>query len=282
MTIGLVSDSTAGLSAGQLSDLDVVSVPLTVSCGALTYVDGVDISSTTVVALMRSGEVVTTAHPTPEAFLDAYRQCALAGATSVVSVHLSEGLSSACASARVAAAQSPVPVRVIDSRSVGMGLGFAVIAGARARDAGGSLDDVVRAIGDVVSQTHVWFCVDDLEYLRRGGRIGSASALVGSALSIKPILTLVDGSVATFERVRTSSRAMARLEECAVEQAVLMRSQIAVEHCAAPDVAQHLANALRDRLPGTCVEVYELPVVVAAHSGPGTVGVVVSPVGAIA
>jgi len=273
----VVTDSTANIPVDQASALGIRVVPMTVVIDGHSHEEGVDVSSADLVAALRAGRAVSTAHPGPGVFLAAYRDLAADGADAIVSVHLSARLSGAVNAARLAAAESPVPVTVVDSRSVAMGLGFAVLAGARSARAGGDAATAAAEVERVVSATDVWFCVDDLETLRRGGRVGAAKALVGSALSIKPILSISAGEVVPFDRVRTTARAMARLEELAVERAVLVPSQIAVHHLDALDRAQALADRLRERLPGTEISVTELAAVLSAHSGPGTVAVVVAP-----
>ena len=277
MPIAVVTDSTANLPDDVAGRHGVRVIPLMVQAGDHSYREGVDIAASEITAMMRAGVVVTTAHPGPEVFLAVYRALADGGADGVVSAHVSSHLSGACNAARLAALESPIPVRVVDSLSVGMGLGFAVLAGQRAADRGGDLDAVAQAVADTAAEAGVWFCVDNLDYLKRGGRIGSARALLANALAIKPILTISGGEVAPFDRVRTTARAMARLEDVAVEHAVLVPSDVAIHHADALDRAEALAERLRMRLPGTEIQLSALTSAVTAHTGPGTVSVVVAP-----
>jgi DegV family protein with EDD domain len=163
-----------------------------------------------------------------------------------------------------------------------MAMGFAVLAGARLAAGGAPVREIADAVRLTCAGASVMFYVDTLEYLRRGGRIGKAGALLGSALSIKPILGLRDGHIVPLERVRTSSRAIARLEELAVEAAEAGAGEhgvdVAVQHLDSADRAERLAERLRARLGGGSeVLVVELGAVVGAHVGPGTLAVAVVP-----
>lgn len=288
MSTALVTDSTAYLPSALLDGLDIRVVPLHVVVGGRTHSEGVDIDPAAVAAALRAFTPVTTSRPTPAAFIDAYEAAAAAGADSVVSVHLSEAMSSTIGSAHLAASESPIPVTVIDSRALGMAMGFAVLAGARLAAGGASAREVADAVRATCAGASVMFYVDTLEYLRRGGRIGKAGAMLGSALAIKPILGLRDGQIVPLERVRTSSRAIARLEELAVDAAQAAGTagtggagggvDVAVHHLDSPERAERLAERLRARLgPGTEVVVVELGAVVGAHVGPGTLAVAVVP-----
>lgn len=278
MSTAIVTDSTASIGGEHAVENAISVVPLTVIVRGEPHDEGAPGLLALMAEAMRAGETVTTSHPGPGAFLERYQQLAQAGADEIVSIHLSSQLSGACNSARLAALDSPVRVRVVDSRSVAMGLGFPVLAAAEVAAAGGSADEVAARAEEIAGGVAVWFFVDDLDVLRRGGRIGAARALWGNALAIKPVLTITGGEVAPFEKVRTTARAVARLEDLAVERSVFEATQIAVHHVDALDRADDLAARLRDRLPSTSVEVSELPAVIAAHSGPGTLAVVVAPV----
>jgi DegV family protein with EDD domain len=229
---------------------------------------------------LRRWTPVSTSRPNPEVMLGVYEAVASAGASGIVSVHLSAELSGTFESAQVAAARSPVPVLPVDSRQVGIGTGFAALAAADARDRGAGLEDVARAASDRAGATTSLFYVDTLEYLRRGGRVGAAAALVGSALAMKPILKVADGRVGPFEKVRTASRALARLADLAVEAAAGSAVEMAVAHLASPDRAEQLACALRERLSDQLedrdVAVGEVGAVLGAHVGPGMVAVCVA------
>jgi DegV family protein with EDD domain len=175
-----------------------------------------------------------------------------------------------------------VPTEVVDSRSMAMGLGFLVLGAARGAEAGEDVTVIADRARRRAAGSQGFFVVATLEHLRRGGRIGSAAAVLGSALAIKPVLLLDDGVIAPLEKVRTTSRAIARLEELAATAAGERRVQVAVQHLDAAERAASLAERLESRLgdrlvaPGRVV-VAEVGAVVGAHVGPGMVAVVVVP-----
>jgi DegV family protein with EDD domain len=220
----------------------------------------------------------TTSRPAPARFAACYASLAASGATGVVSIHLSSSLSGTGAAAALAVADSPIPVEVIDSHSIAMGLGYPVLAAASVAAAGGTMDEVAAAARLCASRTRTYFYADTLEYLRRGGRIGTAASLVGSALLIKPLLHVADGQVALLEKVRTATRAIARLEDLAVaaaDQAV--GAKVAVQHLGALARAEGLAERLAKRLPGVSeMTVVEMGPVVGVHVGPGMLGLTIT------
>ena len=173
----------------------------------------------------------------------------------------------------------PDRIRVVDSRTTGMGLGFAVLQAASAAAAGASAPDVEAAAVTTAARTKTYFMVETLEYLRRGGRIGAAAALVGTALAVKPVLHVAEGRIVPLEKVRTTGRALSRLVELSADAAGDGPVSLAVHHLAAPERAAELATRLEERLPGStgCL-VTELGAVIGAHTGPGVLGVVVLPV----
>jgi DegV family protein with EDD domain len=241
--------------------------------------DGVDIGPTQLATALSQRRIVTTSRPSPQEFSEVYEAELAAGASAVVSVHLSRHLSGTWDSARLAAEEiGPDRVRVVDSRTTGMGLGFAALRAAASAAAGASPADVEAEAARVAAHTKTFFMVETLEYLRRGGRIGAAAALVGTALAVKPVLYVADGRIVPLEKVRTTSRALARLVDLGVEAAGSGRVEVAVHHLAAPDRAAELATRLEERLPRStgCV-VSELGAVIGAHTGPGVLGVVLLP-----
>jgi DegV family protein with EDD domain len=281
--VALVTDSTASLPPGVAQQHGIVVVPLQVVIGARSYDEGVEGGATaeTVAAALQEWTPVSTSRPTPAAMLEVYERAAAAGATEIVSVHLSGELSGTYESARLAAREAPVPVSTVDSRQLGMATGFAVIAAAEALAAGGTTDAVVQLVRRRTAATTSLFYVDTLDYLRRGGRIGAAAALLGSALSVKPLLKLDDGRIGMLEKVRTAGRALSRLEELAVEASADAPVDVAVAHLANPGraelLAEHLRARLADNLEDRDVVVGEVGAVIGAHVGPGMVAVVVSP-----
>ncbi len=223
---------------------------------------------------------VSTSRPNPDAILEVYDKLAAEGYDEIVSVHISSELSGTFESAQLAARRASVPVTPVDSRQVGMATGFAVLAAADAIDGGADAATAAAAARTRAQHTTSLFYVDTLEYLRRGGRMGAAAALVGSALAVKPILTVDDGRVGPFEKVRTSAKALSRLEELAVEAAGDAEVDVAVAHLASPERATQLAARLADRLEKGLqdreVSLGEIGAVLGAHVGPGMVAVAVA------
>lgn len=278
--IAVVTDSTAYLPDGLAEELRISVVPLYVIMGGASGEEGIDITPDQLAAALRERrQPVSTSRPTPSAFAHTYRRCLDSGAKGVVSIHLSRELSGTWDAARLAAEDvDPSCVKVIDSRSAGMGLGFAVLAAAELARAGAELDDVVGIGVDTAAATVTLFYVDTLEFLRRGGRIGAAAAVLGTALAVKPLLHVVDGRIVALEKVRTASKAIARLAEVAVERAGGRLVDIAVQHLAAPERAEGVASVLRERIPRLRrMYTSEVGAVVGAHVGPGLIGVVVAP-----
>lgn len=281
MSTAVITDSTATLPAAVVAEhgIRVVPLQLVIDGGERIEGDGAD-ASVVVDALHRKAEI-STSRPSPATFLRAYEQAAKGGADDIISLHLSAGLSGTIEAARAAADEAPVPVRVVDSRSVGMGLGFAAIGAARDAAAGRELPEIVERAELRCGATSVRLVVHSLDRLHRGGRIGGAKALLGSALAIKPVLHMVDGHVEPLERVRTAGRAIARLQELTVAECEALPDwadgvEVGVHHLDAATRAEPLAAALAERIEGP-VELAPMSAVIGAHVGLGTIGVVVSP-----
>ncbi|MEV4317885.1 DegV family protein [Actinocrispum sp. NPDC049592] len=279
MRVVVVTDSTAHLPEGFAVRHAVRVVPLHVVMDDEVGLDGIDIGPVQLATALSQRRVVTTSRPSPHEFAKVYQDELDAGASAIVSVHLSRHLSGTWDSARLAAEEIGAgKVRVVDSRTTGMGLGFAALRAAAAAASGASPQEVEDAAVDAAALTKTFFMVETLEYLRRGGRIGAAAALVGTALAVKPVLHVSEGRIVPLEKVRTTSRALARLVDLAADAAGSGRVELAVHHLAAPDRAAELATRLEERLPGSagCV-VSELGAVIGAHTGPGVLGVVILP-----
>ncbi|MQA85943.1 MAG: DegV family EDD domain-containing protein [Streptosporangiales bacterium] len=276
--VAIVTDSTAYLPTDLVTRHGIRVVPLQVVIAGQVRDEGTEVTADDVAHALRSWAPVTTSRPSPQRFADAYGDAARAGARGVVSLHLSARMSGTVEAARHAAKEAEIPVRVVDTDSIAMGMGFGVLSAAEAAEAGTDLDDVAEAARHRANSTRSLFYVDTLEHLRRGGRIGAAATLLGSALMIKPLLHLVNGTIAPLEKVRTTSRALARLEDIAVEEAGDSDVDVAVHHLANAVRAAALAERLRERLPRLRdLYVGEVGAVIGAHVGPGMLAVVVAP-----
>ncbi|KUM90684.1 MULTISPECIES: DegV family protein [Streptomyces] len=276
--VAIVTDSTAYLPQGTMERHGITAVPLTVVLGDRALEEGTEITARSLAQALQKRRPVTTSRPSPQAFAEHYRKVAESGATGIVSLHLSAELSGTYDAAVLAAREAPVPVRVVDTGMIAMALGFCALAAAETAEAGGTVDEAVTAAEKRAAGTSAYFYVDTLDYLRRGGRIGAAQALLGSALAVKPLLKLAGGRIEPLEKVRTASKAIARLEEIAADRAGSAPVDIAVHHLSAPDRASALADRLRARVTGLAdLHVSEVGAVIGAHTGPGLLGVVVSP-----
>jgi DegV family protein with EDD domain len=281
-TAVVVTDSTASLPSQVAQDRGIVVVPLQVVIGATVYDEGPDGATPEMVAeALRAFRPVSTSRPSPALLTEVYAKAAQDGATEILSIHLSAEMSGTHESAQLAARDAPVPVTVVDSRQVGVATGYAALSAADVLDAGGTVADAATAARARAGAATALFYVDTLEYLRRGGRIGAAAALLGGALSVKPLLRIDEGRVVNLDRVRTSARALSRLEDLIVEAAADRPVELCVSHLANPDRAGELAGRLAERLAtnlaGRELWCGELGAVLGAHVGPGMVAACVAP-----
>lgn len=280
--IAIVTDSTASLPAEVAEQHDITVVPLQVVIGGTSYDEGAEGATPDAVsAALKDWTPVTTSRPTPARMLEVYEKLAASGADRILSIHLSADMSGTFESAQLAAAQAPVPVTTVDTRQVGIGTGYAVLTAAAVVAEGGSVEQAAAAALVRSAATASLFYVDTLEHMRRGGRVNPAAAIIGSALAVKPLLRIVDGRIESFEKVRTAAKALARLEELAVESAGDRPVDVSVAHLASEHRAQvlreHLGTRLAANLEGREVRCGELGAVLGAHVGPGMVAVCVSP-----
>ncbi|MET0819803.1 MAG: DegV family protein [Aeromicrobium sp.] len=279
MQIGIVTDSTSSLDPGDALREHIEVVPLQVIIGAETYTEGDDVTADMIAEALAAFVPVSTSRPTPDDFLAVYERLASDGAEAIVSVHLSARMSGTLESAQLASKQASVPVACIDSAQVGLATGFAAGRAAQARDAGEDASGVADAARRAGESSSVLIYVDTLEYLRRGGRVGAAAALIGSALAVKPILTIEEGLVVPLERVRTKAKALARLEALAIEKAQACDDgfDIGVQHLASLDTATAVAERLATALGRESVSVDEVGAAIGAHVGPGMISVTITP-----
>jgi DegV family protein with EDD domain len=273
MTVKIVTDSSCDLPEELVTQHGIDVVPLTIRFGAEELVDRVDLSPAEFWArCSTSAELPSTAAPAPGAFEEVFRRAAEAGAEGVMCVVLSSKLSATGESAQAAAraVADVVPVKVVDSLSVSLGHGMMAVQGARWAVAGGTLDEIVAMAEDMARRTKIFATLDTLEYLKRGGRIGAAQALLGSILSIKPCIEVVDGKVEPGPKQRTRSRSLQWLaDQVGAQKGV---ENLAILHGDAPDV-DTLRGLLRAHFPSEEIVVGQLGAVVGAHTGPRTIGV---------
>jgi DegV family protein with EDD domain len=273
VTVRIVTDSACDLPESVVADLGIEIVPLSIRFGDTEYIDRVELTTAEfwAKAAATSGLPETSA-PAPGAFETAFRRAAADGATGVVVVSLSGALSATMQSAEVAARSvaDEIAVRVVDSRSVSLGLGTIAVACARAAAAGSDVDAVAALATDLASRTRVFGALDTLENLKKGGRIGNAKALLATALAIKPIIEVVDGKVEQGGKQRTRSKALAFLVDKVREYEGRM-SGLAVLHADCTDVDQFV-EMLRPLYEGEII-VGEIGPVIGTHAGRGTIGV---------
>ena len=273
--IAIVTDSTADIPPELIEEYGIHVVPQILIMGDKTWRDRVDIDSPTFYELLKtSSRFPSTSQPSATEFSDLFTRLAVDSA-GIVAVLVSNEFSGTLSSARTAAANLPdIPIEIVDSRATSMQLGFTTLVAARVAAQGGSLEEVAVAAQARVGRVHVYFLVDTLEYLHRGGRIGGAAKLVGSALNLKPILEIRDGIITPLTRVRTRRKALEKLHEL-LDEHLASQDQIhmAVLHVAAADEAARLMAELDARFDPIEMIASECSPVIGAHAGPGTVGV---------
>ena len=278
--VAIVTDSTCDLPAAVVEAAGIRVVPLSVAFGLDTYVSGVTISTAGFYArlLADTSRLPTTSQPAPVWFEEAYAAAAADDEVSaIVSLHVSAALSGTVSLARDRAARAPIDVEVVDTRLVGGALGMAVLAAHRVAAAGGTVAEVVAAAERVRDRALTLLVVDDLQALRRGGRLTGAQTAVGGALRVKPLLHLVDGRVEVRERTRTWSRALERVGELVEQAAAGGEVDVLVAEALAPQRARQVWEQLARRVTiGDRVDA-EIGPIVGAHVGSGAIGVTVVP-----
>jgi DegV family protein with EDD domain len=271
--IKIVTDSTAYLPPDLIAKYDIRVVPARIHFGTVSYTEGVDITNEEFYKKLSTGnQIPTTSQPAVGDFLRVYSELARRGRP-ILSIHVSSKLSATVSSALAARSYLPdAQIDVIDSLSTVMGLGMITLAAARAADKGHSLPEITMRVAELIQRMNVLFAVDTLEYLRKGERIGGASALVGSLLNIKPILYLKDGRMEVLAKARTRARALRRLLELMEERLPMgTPAHVAVMHAQAAEEALVLEKEIRSRF--NCAEVYfsEIGPTIGTHLGPGAV-----------
>lgn len=278
--VGIVCDSTCDLGPDWLKAHDVVMVPLKVNFGETTYLDWIDLTPAEFFGKLATSSVLPkTSQPSPADFAEVYRRLMDEGCTEIVSIHLTSALSGTVESAIMASKMAPIPVRIVDTKLVTMATGLAVIDAVSARDAGGDANAVEAAARFVAENSRLFFALDTLDYLVKGGRAGKAQGLAASLLNIKPVLTFnADGIIEPYKKVKGTKKAIAEIAAAAA-QVSSDRVRVGILHSQAPQLADELEAALREAgVDYELVHTVEVGAVIGTYAGPGAVGAVFCPV----
>lgn len=271
--VRIVTDSSCDLTDDQAEALGIEIVPLKIRFGEEEFVDREELSTLDFYKKLQANDALPeTAAPAPGAFEAVFRKAAEDGADGVICLNISSDLSATMQSAQAAASAvaDAIEVRVIDSRSITAGLGTqASILAERAAE-GATLDELATLSTDLIARTRVFGTLDTLEYLKKGGRIGNAQALLGTMLSIKPCIDMSSGAVEEAGKQRTRKKALQWLSNKVIEAGAVER--LAVMHAAATDIDDFL-DLLGSAHPRDTIQVGHIGAVIATHGGPGTVGV---------
>ena len=275
--VAIVTDSTSCLTPELISKYNIHVIPLLVNWDDQSLKDGIDITADQFYnRLSTSQSMPATSQPSAGEFVELYEEVAKT-AESIVSIHISSDLSGTFQSATAAKDMVEIPVELVDSRTAATPLGMMVIEAAKALEDGADAAGAAAAAKALVGKAIIYFVVDTLEFLHRGGRIGGASRLIGSILSLKPILTVQDGKVESHASVRTKKKAMKAVLETVNEKLGGKSPRyIGVIHSAAPAEASKLSALMADQFSGAEIIEADLTPVVGTHVGPGCVGLAYS------
>jgi DegV family protein with EDD domain len=268
--VKIVADTVACLTPEVTHRYHIPVIPQEINFGNDSYLEGVDIDiGTFMQKLCASRELPKTAAPPVECFVKIFEALVPSGEP-ILCIHPSSDVSGTVRSALTAAQEFPsADIRVIDTRLVGSPIGTIIQLAAEWAEAGEDIDTILSRINEMAPRCRIYFLVDTLEYLQRGGRIGGAQALLGSLLQIKPILTFEDGRVNQFEKVRTHRQALARLKELVISQYPAQGGYLSVMHAGVPEQGIELAKALAEELRLSNVPVVNVPPAIVTHGGPG-------------
>jgi DegV family protein with EDD domain len=275
--IAIVTDSTAYLPPEVIAQYKIPIVPLKVHWKGNTYLDGIDLKPGDFYPrLEKETELPTTSQPSIQDFVEIFERLAQ-DHDGIIAPLISSGISGTVGSAQAAVEQfTRIPVSIIDTHSTAVGLTLAVLAAARAIDAGKNLVEVTEITQSVVARMRTFFIVDTLKYLHMGGRIGGATRYLGSALNIKPILYFnEEGKIDALERVRTRGKALERLVGLAQETAGGKSAHLSIVHGAVPERAELMKKMLSDAIQCEEIHILELSPVIGTHVGTGAIGVAV-------
>ena len=270
--VHIVTDSSCDLTEIETTTNSIGVVPLSIRFGDEEFIDREELSADAFYAKMAStGLLPETAAPSPGRFEQAFRGAAAVGASAVVCINLSGELSATVQSARNAATAvaGDIDVRVIDSRSLTGGLGTMVLEAAAAARNGADVDAVVALVESMIPRTEIYGGLDTLENLKKGGRIGSAKALLGSMLSVKPIIRITDGAVEEAGQQRTRTRALEWMREQLFAEGTV--GKLSILHGQAPDIDVFL-DMISERYPREQIRLGTIGAVIGTHGGPGVIG----------
>ena len=271
----IVADTTACLSPEVISRYQIPIVPQVINFGNESFQEGIEIDSPTFMRRLRSSsELPKTAAPMPENFEKIFTELVPTGET-IICIHPSADVSGTVRSATIAASDFPdADIRIIDTRTIAGPLGTLVVLAAMWAETNCDADQICTQIDQMISRSRIFFLVETLDYLARGGRIGGASALVGTLLQIKPILVFKDGKVDQYERERTYKRAIQRLKQLVITQIDHEGSGYpTIFHADSEAVANQLAEDLKVALGVKEIPISFMPPAIVTHAGPGTIGV---------
>lgn len=278
--IAFVTDSTSYIPKDLVEKYEIIVAPQISIWGEESLLDGIDIQPAEFYERLNNTKVMPTTSQATVAYFHKIFEPIVAEGRPIVAILVSDLLSGTIQSATQAKEMFPgATIELVNSKSAAMELGFQVLAAVRAADAGKSFEEVVALADDAKNYTGVYFVVDTLEFLHRGGRIGGAKRLIGTALSMKPILNVVDGRIESFESVRTKKKAFARLLDVVEQEAAGKPNiRLASLHAAAEEDARYLLDQARERLNPVEAFMSEVSPAVGTHVGPGTVGIAFSTV----
>lgn len=274
--IAIVTDSTSDLGALAAQN-GIEVVPLTIRFGSEEFRDGVDLTETEFYRKLDSSSTTPiTAQPTPALFADTYRRLLDAGAEHIISLHLPATLSGTINAATIAAREmDPAKVTVVDTRTATAGLGMLALDAAQRASAGQSAETILAATNADIPKVQLYATIPSLTYLARGGRIGHLSGLVGNVLRIVPILTLVDGTLKEYAKVRTFQRAVDQIVEIVTDKLKGVPDvRMAIIHSMSPELARTVAERIAAGVSLRSSYICSLGPTVGTHAGPGAVGAI--------
>ena len=274
MSTILISDSTSYLPENLISDYGIIIIPLNLHLEGKSYKEGRDISHAEFYNIFKSSKMFpTTSQPSAGEFLEVFQRLTPDDEALVIliSAELSGTMQSALMARNMLVTERQKNIHIIDSRSSSMGMGFQLLKAGEMFAQGRTMSEVIEEVERITIQQEIYFIVDNLEYLVRGGRLSKSSGLIGNLLQLKPVLTVREGKLELFDKVRTSSRAV-KLMKQQVEKNKSWIKRLAVIHVQAEEEASKLQQDLQEQY-GITALISEAGPVIGAHTGPGTLGI---------